>query len=73
MPIAARPSNTFDFSAKSTSSSKRNTRETRSRTVSQHRRHTRIVSEGCLRAFTESKPGDLPTDLVVPGKTVSIY
>jgi len=66
-----RPANTFDFSLQSTSTSSRKTRETRTRTVSQHRRHTRIVSEGCLRALTEMKPGVLPTDLTSPSKTQS--
>ena len=40
----------------------------RDRRVSQHRRHTRIVSEGCLRAMIESPKVDFPDVVEAQGQ-----
>lgn len=40
----------------------------RDRRVSQHRRHTRIVSEGCIRAMIETPQTELPRELEKQGE-----
>jgi hypothetical protein len=40
----------------------------RDRRVSQHRRHTRIVSEGCLRSLIDTPKLDLPSELDTEGE-----
>lgn len=40
----------------------------RDRCVSQHRRHTRIVSEGCLRSLIDTPKVDLPSEPDAQGK-----